>query len=304
MKKNLIYFAILSIALLSCKKENHTKTTESQGNLHPVTFNISNFTQQIGPINETVKTKINAVVPPEQSNIVKLQYKLYDSSNTLKKTVTIYKGEPAFGAIQDSLASGNYTAVFVGATDLSKFEDDGTTFSYGNNLFLETFYKKINFVVGNKPLTQDVILQRLTSEVQVVIKDAIPTGITVIDVQVYNLNNMYSYFDDASSDKNISPGSILTRGQATNIPADKIGTTNFSLDPVGPLLNTISPVTVYVTAQNGTNVIARKTISNITLRRNTRTILTGNLFSNSSDTNGFTLTFNSAYNPNDINKGF
>jgi len=307
MKKNLIYLTILSIVLLSCKKENHTKTTNAQGNLHQVVFNINNFTQQNTPINGSVKTKINDVVPPEQSDIVKLLYKLYDSSNTLKKTVTINKGEPAFGTIQDSLASGNYTAVFVGITYMDeykdKFKDAGATFSYsdiyGNDeLFHETFYKKINFVVGDNPSVQDVVLERLTSEVQVIIQDAIPTKITDIDVQIVNLNNAYSYFDDISS-------GTIDYDHATSIPSSKIGTTNFSPGPEGPLLNTNSPVTIYVSARYYSTIIARRTISNIILQRNTRTILTGNLFSNSSgDASGFTVTYNSAYNPNDINQGF
>ncbi|MDR6941284.1 hypothetical protein [Mucilaginibacter pocheonensis] len=303
MKNALICFILISIVLLSCKKDNHNKTTEPQTKLYPVTFTISNFTQQNEPINQKSKTKINATVTPDSSTVKRLIYKVYDSSNTLKRTIVVNKGGPGFGTFKDSLATGNYTAVFVGVVNVTSFADDGSKFYYIDNSTgtprkadpSETFYKKISFAVGSQHLQQNVVLERLNSQIQIIMKDAIPSYIRSIRLNITGQNLSYSYLGDTSSDE--SSITILTL-----IPSDKIGTTNYTLKTLPNLLNTNSTVTVEVISYGAENVEAtRKTISNITLQRNTLTILTGNVFTG--DTNGFTVTYNSVYNP-DINVGF
>jgi hypothetical protein len=309
MKRAIIYFTLISVALLSCKKDNRTKTnTDINGKLYPVTFNISNFTQENSPITQSSKTQVNAVAP-DASNVLKLMYKLYDASNTLKKTIIIKKGEPAFGTVKDSLAAGNYTAVFVGLTDTLHFVDKGETFDYytppagpsaGGRGFYETFYKKITFTVGSVYLIQSVVLERPSSELLVNIKDAIPAGVGKITVSVTGLHSEYSYFEDKSLIFDARTALL-----ATAVPANKIGTTNFQLGPITNLLNTTGTltVTIYAEAPNGTNV-AQKLVSNVQLQRNTRIILSGNLFSNGADTHGFTVTYNPTYAGAGSNQNF
>lgn len=303
MKNALICFILISIVLLSCKKDNHNKPTDPQTKLYPVTFTISNFTQQNGPIDQKSKTKINATVTPDSSTVKRLIYKVYDSNNVLKRTIVVNKGGPGFGTFKDSLATGNYTAVFVGVVNVTNFTDGGSTFYYidnsnGTPITLdpsETFYKKISFAVGTQHLQQNVVLDRLNSQIRIIMTDAMPSYIRSIRLIVNGQNRSYSYLGDTSSNE----GSVNI---LTTIPSDKIGTTNYTVQTLPNLLNTNSTVTVQVISYGAENVEAtRKTISNITLQRNTLTILSGNVFTNG--TNGFTVTYNSVYNP-DINVGF
>lgn len=306
MKRALICFALITIALFSCKKDNHTKTN-SDNKTYPVTFSISNFNQENNPIDQTSKSKVNAAVTPDQSSVLKLIYKLYDSNNQLKKTVIIKKGAPGFGVVKDSLASGNYTAVFVGLIDTLNFpyySYSELNFTYFNSLndlptFKETFYKKTSFVVGSDLLQQAVVLGRITSELQIIIKDAIPAGVSQFQIAINGVHVEYSYFDDNSSHPTRNSYSI-------NVPSSAIGTTNYTVGPIKDLLNTNSPLTVTIAAQNSNGIyFGQKTISNIMLQRNTRTILTGNLFSSdNAGGNGFSVTYNPAYNSTGINQGF
>ena len=308
MKRALICSLLIGIALVSCKKDIHVQTNPND-NKYPVTYSISNFSQQNGSIDQISKSKVNSAVTPDQSNIIKLIYKIYDSNNQLKKTVFIKKGVPGFGVIKDSLASGNYTAVFVGLTDTTHFKDYNLTFGYVTTTpyvnydpsFKETFYKKTSFTVGNQYLQQDVVLQRITSQLQIVIKDAIPAGVSKFNITVTGWQTQYSYFADTSSTyESNNPANII------GVPCSAIGTTNYAVGPITNLLNTNSPIKVVIIAQNNNDLyLAQKTITNITLQRNTRTILTGNLFSSdNAGGSGFSVTYNPAYNSTGINQGF
>jgi len=313
MKRALICFTLISIALLSCKKSSHTQTDAPTGKLYPVTFKVTNFTQQNTPIPQDNKTKVNAVVPPAQANIIRLIYKVYDSSNTLKKTIITKNSGPNFGTISDSLATGNYTAVIIGLTDTIQYSSNATTFFYIPldlysgflpEEFKETFYKKTSFTVGTQPLQQSVTIDRLNAELQVVVKDAIPASVGSISVNVYNTETHYSFFNDASSDTLKADGTLNNRNAYSIIPSSAIGTTNFAVTPVTNLLNTHAGVRVTISVGfNNGNPGIYKTIYNVTIQRNTRTLLTGNLFTNSPGNQSFNVTYNSIYNP-DINKGF
>jgi len=300
MKKALfICFTLIGVALLSCKKD-HTKTNPT-GKLYPVSFNLSGFTQTINAANQNNKTKVNTV-DPSASNVVKLIYKLYDSNNTLQKTLVFKKGAPSFGTITDNLAAGTYSAVFLGLTDSTNYVDNITQFYYRNvNGFSETFYNKTNFTVGAAPVQQGVVLKRLNSEILVVIKDAIPSGVANITATVTGAHNTCAYLTAQSS---LTLSYPIGGTASVVITSANVGTTNLPLGPITNLFNNTSTVTVTIVARapNGTN-IAQKTISNVALQPSIRTILTGNVFSNDGSTGGFAVTFDPNFSGN-INQGF
>lgn len=297
MKKALfICFVLMGTALLSCKKD-HNKTNPT-GKLYPVSFNLSGFTQTISAANQNNKTKVNAV-DPSASNVVKLIYKLYDSNNTLQKTLAFKKGAPNFGTITDNLAAGTYSAVFLGLTDSTNYLDNVSQFYYRNiNGFSETFYNKTNFTVGATPVQQSVVLKRLNSEILVVIKDAIPSGVANITATVTGGHSTCTYLTGASS-----LGIPTPPVASVTITNPTVGTTNLQLGPVTNLFNNTSMVTVTIVARapNGTN-IAQKTI-NVSLQPSIRTILTGNVFSNDGSPGGFAVSFDSNFAGN-LSQGF
>jgi len=306
MKKVLFFcFIFISIVWLSCKKDNKAKT-DPQGKLHPVSFNITNFKQENRPIDQNIKEKVNAVATPDSTNILKLVYNIYDASNTLKKSIKIKKGAHDFGTIKDSLASGNYTAVFVGVTDTVHFTENATSFYYRGTIgdittdlpLSETFYKKVSFTVGSTYLQQDIVLQRLNSQMQVVIKDTLPPGVVKITVNINLVDRHYDYFADKSN----NPTTFIS---VPIFPAsDKIGTANFTIGPIKGLIATDHTSIVTIIATSVTSaVIAKKTIPNVQFQRNTITILSGNLFVNDPATGGFVIGYE-PYDPNTISQSF
>jgi len=294
MKKIYFYLIIISATLLSCKKEKHS-TGDTSGKLYPIAFNVTGFTQINVP--ENLKTNIKVNSTPTEAGITKLYYKVYDSGNILKKTKIINKDNPAFGPVRDSLAAGSYTAVFVGIKDTVNFIATATAFKPGS--VSDIFYKKISFTVDASGSQQDVVLQRLNAEIQVIIKDAIPAGTAYISMSITDYS-YFSFFDDKPTSgvfPNLYP-SISVGVTSPRIPADKIGTTNYSLPVLNNVLNTLDPVSVGITSGS-----YYKLVPNIQLHRNTRTILTGNLFTSTGAAGGgFTVTYE-PYNP-DIKQSF
>jgi hypothetical protein len=307
MKKALIYFTLISMTWLSCKKDKHDQT-KPQSKLYSVTFTVANFTQENSSTNQN-KTHTNAVITPDQTNILWLVYKLFDSQNKLVNNVKVKKGQPAFGTIKDNLAPGNYQAAFIGIVDTVHYNDLGNSFVYNNVSsfgfsLADTYYKKVNFTVGNDYLQQSVVLQRLTSQIQVVIKDIIPPGVTSMNITINNLGFAYDCLADTTVRYEDEVG--IPSSFTTTVPPNKIGTTNFNLDLTPNLLNPSSPVTIILSALNsGKSILAQKTIYNIQLQPNTRTTITGNLFtgSNSGNNSGFSVNFDQTSNP-DINQNF
>ena len=140
-------------------------------------------------------------------------------------------------------------------------------------------------------------LTRLNSELQVILKDTIPDNTDILTLAIVGTNLNYSYLNDQSVD--IYNYNTLRLHFSPSFP------TNFSLGPVSYIINTSSSIHIVVTAYNKAgNISAQKTINNIMLKRNTRTIVTGYLFSNGSGPNNFNVTFNQNYNLTDINQGF
>lgn len=304
MKKIFIYCILLSIIVSACKKDKKLQP-ESTDSLYPVSFNVSNFNQDIEPITQN-NLKTNDIVSPEKAGILKVLYRLYDSNDKLVKTKELKKGNPLFPSIKDSLSVGKYSAVFVGLTDTVNFWSNNDHFIYKLDewwvhytvyAYRETFYKKINFTIGSTGFQQGITLERLNAEVQVVFKDAIPNGLTSVTISTPDCVG-FNYFDGTPYP---DPSNKVPHSVISNIPANKIGTTNFATAPLTNINSTGSPINIIIEASffGGVGNL-KKTIQGVQLKRNTRTILTGNVFSgSSSSSSSFNITFQ-PLNPNDL----
>jgi hypothetical protein len=308
MKKYILLFTAICIVILSCKKDKATKPANQDGKLYPINFNVSGFTQTQEPaISASGKrlaadTPLNAILPY-------LQYRLYTPEGILIKKFIAKRSNADFGKFTDSLATGNYTAVFLGylqksTTVLDEAPDDVLTAA--GRIFgpLEetVYYKKINFSVPATSV-QNIALERVSAALQLVIKDPIPSNVRLIDV-TYNDYNGFSvfkdqpiwYWDFENSENNTQYISIdHSFSTKINVPA---GTSNFTTSVWPYILNTVTPIEMTIAAyefDNSSTIRAKKTL-NVMFYRNTKTILTGRLFSNDAADEGFktTLKYNFA----------
>jgi hypothetical protein len=302
MKKILTCIALLSVSLFSCKKD-HKPAVKTDDKLYDVKFSMASFSQTI------VDGKTTYSIPATGADIQYLLYQLYDSANQLKKTIVVPSTATEFGTFRDSLKTGSYTAVFAGFSD--QYDISGSVYQNTQDSDVSGsafFYKKVSFSVGSSNITQSVALDRMTAEIQVVIKDAIPAGIKRIRVTA----SFETYTFDLLNGVNLpQPAYRNLFGYVdNNVSASAIGTSGYVVPPAKFIHNTITPMTVVIQCYNSTteccgNPTYLKTVSNVLCKANTRTILTGNVFSgDTTSTHGFSVAFKSSFDTDTIKTHF
>jgi len=320
MKKGYIFcFIFISALWLSCKKDKHSETSPD-GSLHTVSFNIINFTQENTAVNQDNKVKLNAAVSLPSSNIIKLVYKLYTTDGTLLKTLVINKGDPTFTAFSDNLIAGNYVAVFVGIVNskfFSNYQNEKLIYYSDEEFseyFDETFYKKVSFSVGTTDQQVGVDLQRLNSGLQIVINSALPASVTKFRIDISSIGNADSYWDDkpAAIAFGIRGSGDFSYYKSVTVPANKIGSTNFTVGPFNDImtldLTSNITITAYTNAYDGNTgsyaIYSTRQIQGIKFQRNTLTTLTGNPFTNPATAGSSVVITYQPYNQTGLTQGF
>ncbi|MCQ6957587.1 hypothetical protein [Mucilaginibacter aquariorum] len=318
--------------LFSCKKErqNAGNINNKAEKKYPVSFNVSGFKQTQTTISlkngkhklMSTGKKLTATDSTSLNDaFVDYAYVVYDASGKEVSRIfkqgfgdqenknyeyryiytpapsvkRLYTGPNSFGTIQDSLAAGNYTVVVITGVDfnvnaIGPFSPDSIRFkplssaaAYSAPGFkIDAFFKKIDITVGTGPLNQNITLDRVSGQLQIIIKDTPPNGYTLqTDIKYDNRAFAFSTETPFCNDE-------LNYGLSLLNPVNTIS-----------IHNTTSPMTITMGAydQSG-NLLASKTINNVRVYKNTRTILSGNLFTPSGPgATQFTITANQAWDP-------
>lgn len=292
MKHKILLCSICVFLFFSCKKEKKPTNTQT----YPINFKVTGFSQAQVPIGSVGKTKTAALaIQADSIPVQKLVYILFAVSSdphatTLKRFT---KGDAGFGTITDNVPPGNYIATFIGGSDGLIVEDDEGKgdytpfyFYYPSTQWGDTFYKRVPITVTSSGINQGVALDRLTSRLDLVINDAIPTGTSRITVTFSDTS-----FVDAKSGVKLSPGTHLT---SKTINAADIGKTNYTITMYN--LNNIKPFDVSISYYgiNPNGPLDTKVVRNVVCKTNTRTILSGDLFTPTNST--FTIAINQDWN--------
>lgn len=206
----------------------------------------------------------------------------------------LYTGPGSFGIIQDSLAAGNYTVVLIAGIQfninaIGPFNPDSIRFkplsaaaAYSAPGFkLDVFFKKLNITVGSSPLSQGVTLDRVSGQLEIIIKDA-PPNATSLHTNIKYDNNAFCFSNELPFGNEEVEGQLSLFNDVNAVS----------------IQNTTTPMTVTLSAYDASeNFLASKTISNVRVYKNTRTILSGYLFTQPGAT-AFTITANQAWDPN------
>lgn len=266
---------VVGFCFTACKKKSNN-IPDPSGKTYTVTFNTVGTPGRI--LISSPKTAVNAVQTdtPASAVATMLYYVVTDTVHTNKtiyRTISQDSTTAGFGHIVDHLPAGNYLVnIFAGQHGLTEISGQLTYNGLKNASWEDTFYTQVPLTVTNSDITQNVSLSRLVAELEVNINDAIPANAHTFAL-TFTYEYQYYYFTTSAPYLN---GYAFT--YTNTIPASAVGQKNYQFSTI--ILNTSSPAVVHLVCYDANlNKLSDKTINNITLQKNTRTILSGNMFS-------------------------
>jgi hypothetical protein len=292
MKKLLLLSASCLMLLSACKKDNNTKTEQPkpEEKKYDVTFKVDGFIQAVTDFTIPAKktTDLGDTLKNYADNFV---YRIFNADGVYVNGVNQKVSDVAFGTVSDKLPSGTYTVWFAAAKGYLFGSDPTVVYSKSyfspSGTWGDTFAKSLQLTVGNTAVTQSVRLDRVVGGLEVTLEDAIPTGTAKISISYKN--DSYEYYLNTAL--NVNAGQTHTKDFA--LAASDIGQKNKKfLMHVG---NTKSASSVLIRAYDANGgLLAERTIDNVQCYKNTKTLLTGSLFSASS---GASAAFSVVVNP-------
>ncbi|HTD98290.1 MAG TPA: hypothetical protein VK668_03355 [Mucilaginibacter sp.] len=325
MKKSLLGLISICILILSCKKE-HSGGTPPDQTTHNVGFQVT-FSQRTVQFQTSGlhngNLKVNSLATTALTDMVDvIYYSVYDASGNNVHLITQLSSASGFGSYVDNLHAGTYTVVIAAgksgmilgrAPEATSSKLGTDIIYYGTGGFnRDAFYSKFSLTVTNSNTTNNVTLDRITSELTVVISDQIPLGVKTMGV-VYGAGTTSRF--------SIGTGTPVTGGSAPpplidTLALSDIGTKNHQFS--GLFLAATPTVRVQIFAKNGpdnllepgphySNLVAAKTLQDVTSQANAQTILTGYLFggNGTGSSGGFTATIDTTWISNPaLNKTF
>ena len=275
MKKSIILLPLLALLISCSSKEDEPLKT------YDVKFSVSGFTFTTSPM--SAPRKAVSSLSDEDGAMTDLY--LFDGSTQIAHQVST---DENFGTITVMLTAGNHTLHFV-ATRSTGLAYEGGVLSATS--LRNTFGKTITINVSGSS-DETVEMNRLSGKLVITINDAIPAGAANLRIQVgnmyknLNVQTLYGVSPSAFDQTVNISGKVGMTGQTWNLPI---------LAPAAEGYET----TFTLTATNGSNQVIGQATGTITLAPNTKTLLSGNLFTG---TRSF-VSLNTAWNA-DINANF
>ena len=299
MKQKILLCSVCLCLLFACKKDK--KAPDPSAKLYPISVNVSGFSQSQVPTDGIAKTKTLATQATDPIPVQTIYYMLIKGTGANIDLVSmrhVNKGDPNFTQFNDNVPAGDYSVVFFGGSSNLTPHDAFPIpyFNYfldytsGGTLYWDdTFFKRVPFTVTNTGVNLAVEIPRVTARLVVVLKDAIPAGVTKIVVS----------FPDANAYGINGPRTLPAVPSTTNtstsiIKSTDIGTQNYTI-----AMNTLHDttpfdVTISYYGSNQTGPLGTKTVKNVVCKTNTQTILSGNLFTQ--DNGQFQITVDQDWN--------
>jgi len=290
MKKTLSIL-FLGLVLFSCKKSEQTKEEPSkEPTKYQVKFSVSDFAATTTTMSSPATKSSLAVGDTLKNYADNLYYRIYNANGVWVNGIDQASTIAGFGTITDALPTGTYSVFIAASKGTLSLADKSTLYSSGYyypdyNQWNDTFSKTLTLTVGTTAVSQAVRLDRMVAGLQVVLEDAIPTAASKISIIVNP--DQFSFRMNGTS---YTPSEQKTI-DFTLTAADK-GVKNKSFNAY--VANTTSATSVTIRAYNSTNnLIIEKTIANLTFEKSKRTVLTGSLFTSTSNSSaGFAVTVN------------
>lgn len=255
------------------------KVPTAQAKLYPVHFKVGN----IQSYNQRIAAKEIAV----KEYLRYIYYAAYDSAGRQVKRIeqNFTMGDTTrneLGVINDSLPSGMYTIVMIGAINAPSVRDADSLlskmsfYSTGSDLF----FKKFTVNVGDSYNGMSTVkLDRISGRLQLKLTDSLPPEVTALTLLIAPTLPLY-YFPAAD-----------TAGEFGSIAADIL---HYDLDVIGS--DKKHQVVIHALDKDGMKLY-QKIIKDVVIRPNQLTILRGSLMNSDSldASSGTSFTFDPDY---------
>ena len=273
MKKIFGFAAMLAIMLTSCSNESE----EPMNGMGTIRFDVLNYEQV--SLDEVTRASTATA-------LAHLEMAIYDASSLeIVDSVKTAKGDDGYGSLSVTLPFGDYIIVFLGfdggkVSSLKQINNIGFSDAYVPNFF----YKTLSITVSpTSTENQEITLSRAVSAFSIKSQGYIPN----------NLKNITIVANGGGYRFNAQTGLSTTTSQRTSIfdvsnyaGTESVGITVYAFLPSD---ETTMNFTVIATDTNG-EVLAEKEFPNVPMKINQRTIYTGSLFGDGTETQGFNLT--------------
>lgn len=256
MKKSFFLIAFVAI-LVSCNQSNEPAPTKS------VTFHVDAFHIAQDPM----KAPSRAPILDDQDGTALTDLYIFDGTNQLAHQTN---DQEDFGTITLTLTHGSHNLSFV-CTRSSDISVAAGTMTMGG--VKPTFGKLLTLNVTNQTPAQDLTLQRITGQMIVTVLDAFPATAKEIE---FVINPRYSALD-VTTLCGTNGEEFVQRVSCTS----KVGKTDqqFTMNLLAPSLTDEyqADVTINVYGDGGT-VLYSVLVEDVRLAANTKTLLSGKLF--------------------------
>lgn len=265
MKKQLITLcAAIALLTTGCKSGNDPEAKQQ------VTFKVSAFEQTTEPMNSPRRAP-QATILDDEGGVALTDLYVFDGTTQLAHQTN---DDPSFGTVTLDLSHGNHNLSFV-CTRSTGLSYNACVLSASS--LRSTFGKTLALNVSASTPAQDLTLERLTGLVGVTIKDEFPATANEIE---FIINPRYTSLDVATL-CGVSGSEFRQKVSC----ASKIGQTNvaYSFNILAPSRDEEFTADVTINIYNSASaVIYSVTIDDVRMAANTKTLISGNLFTSPS----------------------
>jgi hypothetical protein len=262
MKKYLFFSAIVALLFVSCKSKDEPENLQKQ----QVTFKVTAFEQTTDPMNGPAKAP-QATILDDEGGVALTDLYVFDGTTQLAHQTN---DDPSFGTVTLDLTHGNHNLSFICTRSTGISVENGVMTFSG---IRPTFGKLLALNVSSSTPAQNLELDRITGQLSITINDAFPATANQIE---FILANKYSSINVAS----LLGVNGAEWSQKVSCTA-KVGQSGvqYNFNTICPSLTEEYTSDLTINIYNSLNaVIYSVTIEDVRFAANTKTLLSGNLF--------------------------
>lgn len=257
----------MALLCLSCSKKDEPKQSKL------ITFKVTAFEQTAGPMGSPRKAPQSTILDDDEGGVALTDLYVFDGTTQLAHQVYADDND-AFGTVTLDLTHGNHNLSFVAT------RSTGLAYSAGvlsATSLRSTFGKTLALNVTSSTAAQNLQLDRLNGVLYITINDAFPATANQIE---FSMANRYTSLNVA----NLCGTNGDEWSQKVSCTS-KVGQTGvqYNFNFLAPSLDEEYTSDVMIRVYNSSDVVIYSvTIEDVRFAANTKTMLSGNLFTSPS----------------------